>query len=499
MGSVYRARDERSGKLVAIKQLSLTGTDEDARFRGWFQRELKALTLLDHEGVLRLIDHGEDNGTPFVVTELLEGADLGVIVESRGPLPEPEGLRIAERALAALAAAHALGIAHRDIKPSNIFLCTSGRVVVLDFGLARGLSSEQSKTMAQGFGTNVMGTPHYLSPEQLAGVQLSLSADLFSFASTFYFLLSGQHAFAGATVLEVVRAIAKNQREPLGVIMPSLAQGTCSFVEKLMMPAPADRPADAVAARKLLAPLVAKRGASDAALQAFAQYDDLVRPELTGVTGVTGVTAAGVVTEHTSILSPAPMSQRMLGGTATAPHKQRTLRWAAMVAGAITVLGLGAVWVLRPPPEVTVETAGSAEIYPPLPIPASLPTPAGLPVPVAERVPGSVPTEEIPAPSPMPVAVKPPPAAVPARVPPMAAKSAAKGTLNLVLAQWAEVTIDDKPFGRKRFATSFELAVGTHEILFTNAKYGTQLVRVTIHRDQTTTIEHDFVAHPPAP
>ena len=366
MGSVYRAQDERSGKAVAVKQLTLTGqAEDDARFRGWFQRELKALTLLDHEGVLRLIDHGEDNGTPFVVTELLDGADLGAIVEQGGPLPEAVGLRIAERALAAVAAAHALEIAHRDLKPSNIFLCRNGRVVVLDFGLARGLSSEQSKTMAQGFGTNVMGTPHYLAPEQLAGVKLSLSADLFSFASTFFYLFSGQQAFVGETVLEVVRAIAHNERQPLRAVMPTLSGATCAFIEKLMMPDPADRPADAGAARKLLALAVAKSGASDDELQHFALDAD-----------------SSERSEHTATM-PVPQTEnhtRMVSvPAAVVPSKRRTLRWAALLAGGIVAFGLLGVWLARPRSVDTVDVVTEAPLPLPKPLAGEVPTPKPVP------------------------------------------------------------------------------------------------------------------------
>ncbi len=205
MGQVFRARDTRLERHVAIKVLPQHLASEETLVQR-FVRESRALATLSHPNILAVFDVGNVDGCGFIVTELLEGETLRELL-MRGPLPLAEVLDLAQQLLLGLQAAHEKGIIHRDLKPENLFVTPDRRLKLLDFGLARS-TSEAPITQPGSF----MGTPGYMAPEQARGVVVDERADLFSFGAVLYELLTGRRAFEGVSPMD--RALAALTREP---------------------------------------------------------------------------------------------------------------------------------------------------------------------------------------------------------------------------------------------------------------------------------------------
>ncbi|HET7292771.1 MAG TPA: protein kinase, partial [Vicinamibacteria bacterium] len=212
MGEVYRARDTRLERDVALKVLPDEVTS-DAERRARFEREAKAVAALSHPNILALYDVGEHAGTAFAVMELLEGETLRARL-SRGALPARKAGEIGAQLARGLAAAHERGIVHRDLKPENVFITTDGLVKVLDFGLARhqmpaeDVSQSPTRARETDPGT-VLGTVGYMSPEQVKGSAADARSDIFSFGAVLYEMLTGQRAFKRETAAETMTAILK--------------------------------------------------------------------------------------------------------------------------------------------------------------------------------------------------------------------------------------------------------------------------------------------------
>ena len=219
MGVVYAAADERLHRHVALKMVRGTSRDPQSRERLW--REARAAASVSHPNVCQLYEVGEANGELFIAMELLEGEPLSARL-ARGPIPLAETVDITLAMLSALGAIHAQRLVHRDLKPSNVFLTPHG-VKLLDFGLARTVQHAGGQT-GDGItmtGT-VMGTPHYMSPEQLTGQPLDAQSDLFAVGAILFELLVGEVAFPGATMAEVFHGV---MNEPLPSVggSPALA------------------------------------------------------------------------------------------------------------------------------------------------------------------------------------------------------------------------------------------------------------------------------------
>lgn len=221
MGEVYRARDPRIGREVAVKVLRAAVANNADRLRR-FQQEVEAAGALNHPNILAIYDVGTDGGTPYIVSELLAGETLRQRL-SGGALGQRKTIEYAIQVARGLEAAHEKGIVHRDLKPENIFLTEDDRVKILDFGLAkltRPESDVQAGSMAPtvSMGTEpgvVMGTVTYMSPEQAQGRPADHRADIFSFGCVLYEMLSGRKAFLRATTPETMTAILKEEPPPL--------------------------------------------------------------------------------------------------------------------------------------------------------------------------------------------------------------------------------------------------------------------------------------------
>ncbi len=229
MGEVWKAYDPILGREVAVKTISASlGSDNDLRQR--FHREAQAAARLNHPNIITIFEYGEEQDVIYMAMELLEGADLRNLIGQEDLLPTlDDKLDIMEQICDGLAFAHSREIIHRDLKPGNIHVQPNGQVKILDFGLARLGTSEMTRT-----GT-VMGTPHYMSPEQVLGDKVELSSDVFSIGAVFYELLGGHKPFDGDSAHAVLFQVVNKQPDPVRKWSPGLPPVLVDVVERAMM------------------------------------------------------------------------------------------------------------------------------------------------------------------------------------------------------------------------------------------------------------------------
>jgi eukaryotic-like serine/threonine-protein kinase len=244
MGEVYRARDTRLQRDVAIKVLpSLYAGDSDRLRR--FEQEARAAAALNHPNILAVHQLGTYEGAPYLVSELLEGGTLRQQLV-RGPMPFRKAVDAAVQVARGLAAAHEKGIVHRDLKPENLFLTKDGRIKILDFGLAKLVQSSllygQSEATASITEAGiVMGTVGYMAPEQVSGQTADHRTDIFAFGSVFYEMLSGKRAFQKPTSAETMSAILNEDPPGLSQITPNLAPALQRVVHRCLEKNPEQR------------------------------------------------------------------------------------------------------------------------------------------------------------------------------------------------------------------------------------------------------------------
>ena len=247
MGEVYRARDTRLDRTVAIKILPAQFS-QNAELRQRFEREAHAVSSLSHPHICSLYDVGHQDGIDYLVMEYLEGETLASRLQ-KGPLPKEELLRTAIEIAGALDVAHRKGLIHRDLKPGNIMLTTSG-AKLLDFGLAKSLppSAETAGAMAvptamsplTAKGT-IVGTIQYMSPEQLEGSALDARSDIFAFGAVLYEMASGQRAFGGKTQAGVIAAILEREPPSVSSLRPTSPPALDRLIETCLAKDPAER------------------------------------------------------------------------------------------------------------------------------------------------------------------------------------------------------------------------------------------------------------------
>ena len=211
MGEVYRARDSALKREVAIKVLpSFVSRDPDRLSR--FEQEAQAAAALNHPNILAVYQFGQFNGSPYLVSELLEGSTLRQLLQ-RGPLPIRKAIDYGMQIAHGLAAAHEKGIVHRDLKPENLFVTKDGHVKILDFGLAKLMHREPNPDGTRSYCEletdpgMVMGTAGYMSPEQVRGQTVDHRTDIFAFGAILHEMLSGKRAFQRSTSAETMTAI----------------------------------------------------------------------------------------------------------------------------------------------------------------------------------------------------------------------------------------------------------------------------------------------------
>jgi predicted ATPase/serine/threonine protein kinase len=245
MGEVYRARDSRLGRIVAVKILPAElAADSDRLHR--FEREARSTSSLNHPNIVTIYDLGRDGSTHYMAMEMIEGKTLRELLAG-GPLPIRKVIEIAAQVAEGLAKAHEAGIAHRDLKPDNLMLSQDGFVKILDFGLAKlaspgGETSETRTTSGwQTQAGGVLGTVPYMSPEQASGGPIDFRSDQFSFGLVLYEMVSGKRAFRRNTVAETVVAILREQPEPVGAQNPDAPAPLCWAIERCLEKEPPKR------------------------------------------------------------------------------------------------------------------------------------------------------------------------------------------------------------------------------------------------------------------
>jgi hypothetical protein len=362
MGEVWEATDHVIGRTVAIKILK----DEymgDPGFLERFRAEARHAALVNHEGIASVFDYGEENGSAFLVMELVPGEALSTILERDGTLSTDKTLDVVAQTSAALQAAHAAGLVHRDIKPGNLLITPDGRVKITDFGIAR--IADQVPLTATG---QVMGTVQYLSPEQASGHPASPATDIYSLGIVAYECLAGKRPFTGESQVAIAMAQINEQPPPLPATVAVPVQ---NLVMAMIAKKPDERPASAAAVARAATAL--RRGdvaAAAAAVPAIAGAD--------ATAAATQLLTAGSDTSAATRLLPAPAGEAVVEETTVEDGKKKRSAWTwpliALIALLLLVLA-GTIWAVLanqgtdPEPEPTRTTATAT------PTPSNTPTP----------------------------------------------------------------------------------------------------------------------------
>lgn len=370
MGEVWEATDHVIGRTVAIKILK----DEymgDPGFLERFRAEARHAALVNHEGIASVFDYGEENGSAFLVMELVPGEALSTILEREASLSTDKTLDIVAQTAAALQAAHAAGLVHRDIKPGNLLITPDGRVKITDFGIAR--IADQVPLTATG---QVMGTVQYLSPEQASGHPASPATDIYSLGIVAYESLAGKRPFTGESQVAIAMAQINDTPPPLP---QTIAEPVRNFVLSMIAKKPEDRPATASAVARAATAL--RRG--DIAGAAA------IVPAIAGAAAVDEVTqllTAGASTDQATRIMPTgtalidePLADE---SPETAKKKRSPWTWPliALIVLLLLVLG-GTLWAL-----LSGDDDGGATPPPTNTSSAPAETPSGTPTPDVELV-----------------------------------------------------------------------------------------------------------------
>lgn len=340
MAEVYLAEQQSLDRQVALKVLN-QDLAQDASYVERFQQEAKAAAALVHSGIVQIYEVGQAEGCYFIAQEYVAGKNLGELVEREGPLAAERAIDILRQAAAALDRAAMRGIVHRDIKPENLMLASSGEVKIADFGLARISQGAESKLTQVG---QTMGTPLYMSPEQIEGRPLDSRSDLYSLGVTAYHLLAGEAPFRGETPLAVAVQHLNSEPPSLDESRLDLPVELSQLVHALLAKDPKDRPGSPA---EVLATLTALANGSvahgvhvpEARLEAttrlgeLMQQSSLLRPKRVGwlrmlLAGGAALVVGGLLA---MVLRPEPLLAGAREGTVEQPDVLRQLFHAKLV------------------------------------------------------------------------------------------------------------------------------------------------------------------------
>src|SRR5258708_11842419 len=241
MGIVYRAQDPSLDRVVALKTINLADeAEERVAYQKRFFQEAKAAGKLTHPNIVTTYDFGEEDGAAFMAMELLEGTDLKARMKE-GAIPPADAVDIARQVADGLGFAHEHGVVHRDVKPGNIMLVKRGQAKIMDFGIARMRTAADFKTSTG----MVLGTPKYMSPEQIAGLPVDNRSDIFSLGIVLYEMLTGTRLFAGDDVTQITHNVTNTEPEPPTHVNPELPAMLDFVVARALKKDPAVRYQDA--------------------------------------------------------------------------------------------------------------------------------------------------------------------------------------------------------------------------------------------------------------
>ena len=241
MGSVYQGVHEKSGEKVAVKLISPEVADE-MRFRRRFDAEIETLKRLRHDGIVRLIGYGEEEGLLFYSMELVEGEPLQKRIRRLKRLDWKSTIDISIQVCAALKHAHDIGVIHRDLKPANLLLTQDDTVKLVDFGIAK-IFGYGEQTVAG----SILGTVDYMAPEQAFGDGITLRTDLYALGSVMYAMQAGRAPFKGKRITEVIDSLKREKPIPLEMVNPETPEALVELIHELLEKKPNDRPPTALA------------------------------------------------------------------------------------------------------------------------------------------------------------------------------------------------------------------------------------------------------------
>ena len=363
MGEVWQATDLVIGRLVAIKILK----DEylgDPGFLERFRAEARHAALVNHEGIANVYDYGEEEGSAYLVMELVPGEPLSTVIEREKTLSIDKVLDIMAQTAAALQAAHSAGLVHRDIKPGNMLITPEGRVKITDFGIAR--IADQVPLTATG---QVMGTVQYLSPEQASGHPASPSTDIYSLGIVAYECLAGKRPFTGESQVAIAMAQINEEPPPLP---DTIAEPVRNLVYSCIAKKPADRPASA--ANLARAAQALRRGDLQGAAAAVPGVLGTSTAPLDATTVMPRTAATGATTVLTIPDAPEPVDQEE-------KKKRSPWLWPLIALGGVLLLVLvGGIIALTsggnsPEPTPTNSTQSAKPTKTPTKTPTGTPTP----------------------------------------------------------------------------------------------------------------------------
>ena len=251
MGDLYLAHDPNTNRFVAIKLLNATLDSSDLRER--FAREARALAALNHPNIVNIYDTGEFDGSPFIVMEYVRGETLAEMIKRRAVLSVSEKLELMSELCAGLAQAHEADIIHRDIKPANLMVDAQGRLKILDFGIARVAEDNRTRVGLPLTQVNMMiGTPGYMSPEQIEGGEVDHRSDIFAVGAVCYELFSYSEAFAGGNTVQIEQQVLRGKPAPLTSVVPGLDPEIDEIIQRALKRDPNKRYQDAATFEKAL-------------------------------------------------------------------------------------------------------------------------------------------------------------------------------------------------------------------------------------------------------
>ena len=340
MAEVYQGQDTVLGRIVAIKVM-LSQYAEDPSFTARFRQEAAAAANLQSPYIVNVYDWGQDTQTSFIVMEFVRGSDLKTAIKERGSINQRKVAEIGSQVSQALSVAHGLDIIHRDIKPQNIMVQPDGNVKVMDFGIARAKNSMMDKTDA------VLGTAHYISPEQAQGKELSPASDIYSLGVVLYEAVTGQLPFDGPDAVSVAMKQVSEEPVPPSELLPSINPELEAIIMKAMSKNPEDRFTTALDMRHALNDFLSGRpvalgGAADATAV------------LTDATAVVTPVRPGYQSDKTGVMSPTEINGMARNSTRSyrggsnggQPKKKRGALIAIGAIAAVAIVGLLAFLLL---------------------------------------------------------------------------------------------------------------------------------------------------------
>jgi serine/threonine-protein kinase len=463
LGQVHEAWDPLLSRLVAVKTLQFeTDPRERVALDGLFLNEARAVASLNHPHIVTIFDAGLSAHGVYIAMERLRGRDLRQALTA-GWKPTPAQAALLVRRVAdALAYAHARGVVHCDIKPANIFLDKRDKPKVLDFGIAR-VAHGRSNAHLEGF---VLGSPHYLAPEQLQGGEVDARTDIHALGVVFYELLAGRRAFAGDSVEQISTAILTLHPAPAHEVRPEVPKALSAIAAKAMAREPGDRHPSALAlALELRRWLDAQEAAGPQAAPARERRRSSPAPRRrallwagSALAGVALLAAAVGVARRAAAPAPLPADLTPAPSLAPAPAPLATAS-AAPVASS------------RDPAAASAAPAAIA------------PAPAA--APAAPRPRAVAPAKPATAPASATASTTSAAAAAPAAV--------ATGTLQLAISPWGEVEIDGRAVGLAPPLNRLTLSAGAHQVVVRNADFPPFTTTVQVEADGVAVVRHRFV------